>query len=235
MLRYKLVTFDITGTILKFKHPPGVHYANVGAKFGINVDPHALSTSFKKQWKHLNNSKPNFGLNHHGWEQWWSEAVTGTFIDAGVTNNDPQVLTNIAKLLIDIYTTPKCWQHCDGAIPLLSKLKSNNIPIGVVSNFDARLEIILKNMKIRDYFDFVVTSYDAGYTKPDPRIFDTALTKIDMSIEPKDILHVGDTKDLDYEGACRVGWNSWLVSSSPGELKTSSGTLEQLHNHLFKS
>ncbi|KAF4521726.1 hypothetical protein B566_EDAN012174 [Ephemera danica] len=216
----------------------GVHYARTGALFGVEADPDALTKSFKKQWKHLNRSMPKFGVDHHGWEHWWSEAVHRTFIDAGV-KCDNKILRDIAKNLIDQYTTPSCWQHCDGSVELLNRIKSERIPLGIVSNFDTRLEKILENMNVYHYFDFILTSYGVGYPKPDRRIFDAALQQ-HPSLDPGEVLHVGDTPEVDCTGALEAGWNSWLVSTDPcpshqENEQHHSGTLKQLHDHLFTS
>ena len=47
--------------------------------------------------------------------------------------------------------------------------------LGVVSNFDDRLERTLLAHRLRHYFDFIVTSVSARSEKPEAAIFHTAL------------------------------------------------------------
>ena len=47
MNRLKLLTFDITNTILKVKNSPGHQYANVAKHFGINMSPADLDNVYE--------------------------------------------------------------------------------------------------------------------------------------------------------------------------------------------
>lgn len=73
----KLITFDVTGTLLQFRRPPFQVYLDLGQKYGITgVDPEVLKASFKKQWKLMNVNHPHFG---NCWKTWWTDFVVGTF------------------------------------------------------------------------------------------------------------------------------------------------------------
>jgi len=93
----RLVTFDVTGTLLKFKQPPGAFYAQCAAQLGLKVDPSDLQDAFKRQWTHMIKAKPNFGLAHEGWRPWWQETVIRTFVDAKV-QTDNQTLFTVSLL-----------------------------------------------------------------------------------------------------------------------------------------
>lgn len=87
--------------------------------------------------------------------------------------------------------------------------------MGVISNFDQRLESILENVQIRQYFAFVLTSYDYGTEKPSLSIFEEALRLMkclrEEQILPQEAIHIGDKVDNDYFGARRAGWNALLI------------------------
>jgi len=87
--------------------------------------------------------------------------------------------------------------------------------LGVISNFDQRLESILEDVQIRQYFAFVLTSYDFGMEKPSLPIFEEAL-RLTKSLQKEKILsqeatHIGDREDNDYFGAKSAGWNALLI------------------------
>lgn len=92
----------------------------------------------------------------------------------------------------------------------------------MISNFDERLESILRDTQIRPYFNFIITSYGLGIEKPDSRIFKEALdlskTKCGVDILPHHALHVGDTVDRDYLGAKTAGWNAILINHEKNEI-----------------
>jgi HAD superfamily hydrolase (TIGR01549 family) len=122
---------------------------------------------------------------------------------------------------LETFKTSACWQHCYGAIEFLNYLKlqqhngpKNNPPfkLGIISNFDPRLDVLLRNMKVNHYFDFVLSSYDCGFEKPDKKIFDKAMAASELKdLDPKECLHIGDTPITDYIGAKKVIFNILLI------------------------
>lgn len=212
--RVRLVTFDVTETLLNFRIPPAEKYAQVGAHFGLTVDPNVISASFKKQWRNMSSSHPNFGLSTGlGWESWWKQLINRTFQGSVKCNSlNVSILDTIGNHLIEVYKTPECWQIAEGAEELLKYLNSLGITLGIVSNYDERLETVLKAMELHHYFRFIITSYCAGFAKPDSRIFHLALDQLHNGrIKPQEALHVGNTPETDYLGAVNAGWKAILV------------------------
>ncbi|XP_026474694.1 rhythmically expressed gene 2 protein-like [Ctenocephalides felis] len=228
--KIKLVTFDVTNTLLKFRRSQGEQYGEIGAMFGVLRDNNQLYENFKSNWWRMNQQHPNFGLNEPdmGWRNWWRALIRETFLDSlsldphapGMTVNEKK-LEHIADHLIDAYQTSACWQQCYGSGEILQYLSDNKITMGVVSNFDPRLPELLKNMKIKDHFSFVMCSYEAKAQKPDEEIFNKALEegqKIIPNLQPSEVLHIGDTGLLDYKGARDAGWNAILIHERDPEL-----------------
>lgn len=94
--------------------------------------------------------------------------------------------------------------------------------LGVISNFDTRLESILEDTKILKYFTFVLTSYDFGIEKPSLQIFNEALRSVkclrDEVISSHEATHIGDRVDNDYFGAKKAGWNALLIKHNKDEV-----------------
>lgn len=84
--RPKLVTFDVTGTLLMTKVKE--HYCDIGAKHDILINnPDLLSISFKKHFKRLSIEHPVFGKNTGlGWKNWWRCLVHDVFNDQNNNN-----------------------------------------------------------------------------------------------------------------------------------------------------
>lgn len=91
----------------------------------------------------------------------WKTVVKETFKSSKFRFDDEK-LEKVASHLVEMYKTSACWQHCYGVPGILSYIRSKNIPMGIVSNFDPRLEAILMNMKLKHYFQFVITSYEVS-------------------------------------------------------------------------
>lgn len=49
--RFRLITFDVTDTLIKFRTAPGKQYGEIGALFGVNQDDHHdLVANFRANW-----------------------------------------------------------------------------------------------------------------------------------------------------------------------------------------
>jgi putative hydrolase of the HAD superfamily len=81
--------------------------------------------------------------------------------------------------------------------------------IGIISNWDSRLESILAGLGLSDLFEVVVISSLVGFSKPHPRIFEIALERV--GLRPDEAVHVGDTFRDDVEGARSAGIEPVLV------------------------
>ena len=103
--------------------------------------------------------------------------------------------------------------------------------LGVISNFDSRLDVLLRNMKLNHYFDFVLSSYQAGIEKPDKDIFKTAMKLSELKdLKPEECLHIGNTPITDYFGPRDAGWYSLLIHErSAQQLRQKYG--EKIEDH----
>lgn len=224
--KIKLVTFDVTNTLLKFKLPVSQYYAMVAQDYGFKGTQEDVKTKFKKSFNYMCEQHPNFGKKSIKWENWWCRVVTMTLKDnlPSSANFDA-----IAHKLIDEFKTDRCWECADGGHKLIDHFKSLGIAVGVISNFDPRLNEILQNVSLHKHFDFIVTSYETGYSKPDERIFKSAIDKcISSSVTPSEALHIGDDVVKDYEGARMAGWHALLVNPKTQQSKASQ-------KHIFKN
>lgn len=92
----------------------------------------------------------------------------------------------------------------DGAIETIRALGDAEVHLGVVSDIDTvEADNILSTFGVSDRFDAVTTSEEVGYTKPDPRMFETALAA--WGGDPADAVMVGDRYEHDVVGAKDAG------------------------------
>jgi len=90
-----------------------------------------------------------------------------------------------------------------GIPELLEKIKGKGIRIGICSGTPReQIETILNNLKIRDYFETIVSSKDTSKHKPDPEPYLLTLKK--MNINPKFCIAIEDTSN-GVESAKRAG------------------------------
>ncbi|XP_011878551.1 PREDICTED: rhythmically expressed gene 2 protein-like [Vollenhovia emeryi] len=240
-VRPRLVTFDVTGTLLMTKLE---HYVEIGSQHGLLVEPGKLARSFKSNFVQLSKEHPIYGKHTGlGWKNWWRTIVHNVFREQHASVST-ETLDKVADNLINCYGTSKCWYKYPGTNDLLDSLQKENVILGVISNFDQRLESILEDFQIRQYFAFVLTSYDFGTEKPSLPIFEEALRLVKslrkVEILPEEATHIGDRVDNDYFGAKSAGWNALLIKhgSEIGESKVPREdifkSLEELQKHFDK-
>ncbi|XP_034942267.1 rhythmically expressed gene 2 protein-like [Chelonus insularis] len=228
----KLVTFDITGTLLE---PKLELYPEIAYQHGIRLlNPEKLAPSWKQHFLFWSNEHPNYGkYSGLGWKNWWKHVVVNVFKDQNPEVPDEK-LHQIATTLIEQYSTKQGWHVLPGAVNILQYLNNQKIILGVISNFDKRLEPILISTGIRKYFSFIITSYDYGREKPDVILFEKALELVQQTrgekITSLQALHIGDNLKLDYDGAKNAGWNAFLMDPNSGDKLKSIPEFERFKN-----
>jgi putative hydrolase of the HAD superfamily len=91
-----------------------------------------------------------------------------------------------------------------GALDAIRTLDAAGVYQGVISDIDHReMENMLGAFGLHDCFDAVTTSEAVGYTKPDSRMFETAIAA--WGGDPADGLMVGDRYDHDVAGGKDAG------------------------------
>ncbi len=81
--------------------------------------------------------------------------------------------------------------------------------LGIIANQSAGTDERLVQYGIRDYFDVIVSSAEAGFAKPDKRIFELALSQADCSV--REACMVGDRLDNDIVPAAEMGMSTVWV------------------------
>ena len=96
----------------------------------------------------------------------------------------------------------------------LAGLREEGLRLGVISNWDHRLPGVLEAVGLARFLDAVVYSSKAGVEKPDARIFHQAASK--LGVEPGAMLHVGDGRLEDVEGAVAAGLRALHIARNSG-------------------
>uniref|UniRef100_A0A1B0CDC3 Putative reg-2-like protein n=1 Tax=Lutzomyia longipalpis TaxID=7200 RepID=A0A1B0CDC3_LUTLO len=242
--RFRLITFDITDTLLRFKTAPAVQYVKAASKHGYsNVDQTQIANNFSRLFRQMTEKYPIFGYHHpqeiKGWRDWWRQLVIGVF-EASHANIPAADLERIANYLIECFETSECWQRCSSAKHLVDDIQKVGKIIGVITNSDPRIRSVIRNLQLPE-FDFITCSYEVGFQKPSHEIFDAAVQLAGQDVQSSESLHVGNTPHLDYLGAHSAGWTSILITNNCDSWKKYSKdidtskifpTLQQFHEAL---
>lgn len=132
----------------------------------------------------------------------------------------------IAQAVHSSYLTGNCWRAYDDVRPALKMLKADHLRLGIISNWSSNLDTLLREIKIRPYFEEVIASADVGYRKPDPVIFELMLER--MGVSPEEAVHVGDRIDADAKGAVAAGISPIIIDREGGLTDKRYATVESL-------
>ena len=128
---------------------------------------------------------------------------------------------------------PKFNHLFDGAIEILDYLKPKyNLHI-ITNGFQEIQDNKLKNSNIDHYFTTITNSEMAGVKKPNPKIYDYAITEANAS--KSNSIMIGDCIEADVKGALNFGMQAILFNIDPSKsydnINQVSHLLE-LKNHL---
>lgn len=206
--RHEAVFFDAQGTLLQ-AHPSVVDlYWNACRLCNHDVDPAAIGAALKELWSEQKRDAEGQAVCDTSDEvtrQWWDNFNTRLFHRLGMRRGRQLFVS----ALWDIFGRPENWRTFPEVDEVLAELQRRGYRLGVVSNWDSRLLPICDHLRITDRVEFVIASASVGVEKPDPRIFQIALSRAGVS--PDRAIHVGDDFEADFVGARRAGIEAVLL------------------------
>ncbi|XP_077582875.1 haloacid dehalogenase-like hydrolase domain-containing protein 3 [Stigmatopora nigra] len=202
------VLWDVKDTLLRVRSSVAEQYCDEARRMGLNLEPAEVDVAFRQAYRNHSRQFPNYGisqgLNGH-W--WWTEVVKATFSECRV--RDPALLNEMARNLYQNFSNANNWELFPDSKSALESCSSLGLKMGVVSNFDNRLEVILRGCGLLSHFNFLLTSEAAGVKKPQVAIFEEACRKCDVL--PTSIVHVGDHYTNDYLASRQAGIHGFLL------------------------
>jgi len=208
------VTFDVGGTLIECWPSVGHIYAEVAAQHtGKTVSAEVLNRRFAAAWR----THKNFQYSTAD----WAALVDATF--DGLLDTPPS--KTFFPHLYERFSEPESWHVFEDVRPVLDELAARGLKLGIISNWDARLRPLLHGLELARYFQAIVISCELGASKPAVAIFEAAAQK--LALPAGEILHVGDSLQMDACGAQAVGLQGlWLQRGIAGP---GAGGISSLH------
>ncbi len=192
------VSFDVGGTLIEPWPSVGHVYARVAEQFGIRgVVPEQLNRQFAAAWK----ARREFDYSREAWR----ELVNHSF--AGLSPEPPS--SECFDAMYEAFATVDPWRVFEDVRPTLAAVRARGWKLAIVSNWDERLRPLLRELGLVECFDVIVVSHEAGFTKPAREIFQCAAAALNLPAET--ILHIGDSRAEDFDGARAAGMRSLLL------------------------
>jgi len=203
------VLFDATGTLFDLSETVGAVYARYARKYDVDLPAWRIDDAFARIMARAparvfpDSSNDEIGAKE---EAWWRAIVRSTFLAADSTIKFRDAEAFYAELFA-FYRTKEAWTLRPGTRELLGELKQRGVHLGVVSNFDQRLPVILQALELAGFLDTIMTPALCGCEKPDRGIFDAALRELALPADA--VLFVGDHPEKDRAAAEQAGMRSF--------------------------
>jgi putative hydrolase of the HAD superfamily len=206
MPKKKTIFFDAAGTLFYVSHGVGFHYSRIAEKHGVRVDALHIDQRFHDAY---GNASLMALSGKQAEKDWWRDLVSLVFEGVAFPRFDPFFDEVYSFFQQNENEEERAWTLYPETIEVLAHLSALQHPIGLISNFDSRIESILKNLKIFHFFQTITYSSETGFAKPSIQIFQQALKKADC--RPKDAVHIGDHLVFDVEGAQNAGMQAFFI------------------------
>lgn len=115
-----------------------------------------------------------------------------------------------AREIYDEWSSCHHFELYEDVPDVLRALHAGGVKIGLISNTQRSLAAFESHFELDGLFAVAISSFDHGYMKPHPSIFERALRQV--SARPHEAVMVGDSLAHDIEGARNLGMRAVLVS-----------------------
>ncbi|ETX02141.1 MAG: hypothetical protein ETSY1_04615 [Candidatus Entotheonella factor] len=235
MRTYDAVFFDAANTLLYPFPSVGTQYAEVAARYGVTTTADAVQNAFRHAWGHVQaqseQDPTRYGIGEPDGRRFWHALVHATFAQIAL----PEAFDPFFDELYERFAAADAYRLYPETLAVLEQLRQDGYVVGVISNWDSRLNGILAGLGLMDHLHHVTISAVVGWEKPHRAVFDHAVRA--TSVSPSRALHIGDSLREDIMGAAQAGLQPlWIQRQEAPEsaypvIRDLHGVLDWLATH----
>jgi putative hydrolase of the HAD superfamily len=200
----RAVAFDAVGTLITPDPPVSAVYYAIGQRHGSRLPADAIRSRFSAAFRAEEERD-----RAAGWRtdpareiERWRRIVAAVLDD--VTDRE-----TCYRELWDHFSRPAGWRCLPDVEPVLTELVRRGLAVGLASNFDSRLRIVVAELPDLAPIGPIVVSAEVGWRKPAAEFF-TAVVRA-FGCAPGEVLLAGDDLENDYTGAAAAGLRAVLL------------------------
>ena len=204
----KAVFFDLYYTVVTYDPPREETEAQTLQEFGIDVKPEVFSRPLAVADDYIYQEMSRSPISKRSREEQLALFVEYQRIllkEAGVAADEKLLLSLVGKM----QQAARKLVLYDDVLPALTELKDKGLTLGLISNIDRDITPLMDELGLSALLQVVVTSQDAGFTKPHPEIFREASRR--AGVKADEAVFVGDQYRIDVVGAERAGMKGILL------------------------
>jgi len=206
--KIRAVFFDAEGTLLHIHPSVGHIYAQVARAYGLEVAPQEMQRRFGQVFR---SQRLRQGLSPESCYENWKQIFLETVEHFGPLADPDRAFEECYQA----FARREFFALSPGTREVLAELHRSGRKLGVISNWDARLPLLLEDFGLAPFFQVVLTSCEVGLAKPDPRLFLEGCRV--LRVLPEEALMVGDNLEEDVLGARKAGL--WALRYPGGDLR----------------
>jgi putative hydrolase of the HAD superfamily len=202
----RALSFDAGFTLLKPDPPIEEIYLREFARDGARGGEPELRAALATTWKEIRDRKLVDRYSGPTGERGFWEL----FVERARLHFDGGRLSPACfERLVEHFIRPEAWAVYSDVARALDDIRGLGLPIAIVSNWDSTLAGLLESHGLSPRFSAVLISAVEKSGKPHAEIFRRAAGR--LGVEPRELMHVGDSVDEDYEAARRAGLSALLL------------------------
>jgi putative hydrolase of the HAD superfamily len=209
------IFFDAAGTLIFLPNSVGYHYAFVAERLGLRLAADAFDRAFAVCWNEMPARPAIDGPREADDKGWWRVLVNRVLDhvapDMGELDRDA-----FFEAVYGHFAESGVWELYPEVAPVLEDLHGR-FQLAVISNFDARLRMILEHLGVTKFFAHIFLSSELGVDKPDPEIYRRALRL--SGARPNESLHIGDDPERDWKAAAAAGLSVFRLKRPANSLR----------------
>jgi putative hydrolase of the HAD superfamily len=200
----RAVFLDVGNTLVRERPSRFEIYALCARQYGLQISTERMQELMRAAHRDLPREVAGAWRYSERWFEAYIERIFAT--DLGLDQGRLQALS---RDLFARFADPATFELFPGAAELCEALRARALVVGLVSNWSARLPLLVEQLGLSQCTDFVLCSALERAEKPDAEIFRRALARAGARAD--EALHAGDDLEKDFHGARRAGLRAVLV------------------------
>ncbi|MGH6980639.1 MAG: HAD-IA family hydrolase, partial [Stellaceae bacterium] len=190
----RAVYFDAVGTLIHPEPAVAVIYAEAARRFGSRYEADEILKRFRVAFaaQEVIDSAARWVTDESRELRRWREIVGDVLDDVA----DP---ADCFEFLYGHFAKPQAWRCDDEAATLFESLSARGYRLGLASNYDHRLHVLMRGIEALQRLTHVAISSEVGFRKPAAEFFRYMCRQ--MGLDAAQIMYVGDDPINDYAGA----------------------------------
>jgi putative hydrolase of the HAD superfamily len=206
----RCVLFDAVGTLIYADPPVDVAYAAAAGQLGLTLDEATIGRRFSEAFRKLyarSTGDDGCTTSEEIERSRWRAIVDEVFHEVAPCEA-------LFEQLWNHFAQPTNWRLFEDVAECVRRLGDCGLSLGVASNFDQRLIRICRSLPPLDRCENYFVSSQIGIRKPAIEFF--RAVERTTSLQPHELMLVGDDWDADYLAATAAGWHAVHLSRSDG-------------------